>query len=128
MNNYMPIALMAALMAGNNGDGNNNISKVLSLLGMNGDGSAGNDFGELNKLLGGNISMESILPMLLKSISGENSNSPQKKNARFGDERAEESARPETTYGENAPNYLLPITDIAGDEINYALSHYFANN
>lgn len=126
MNNILPIALLM-LLSSRGKSGNlsaENLSPLLSMLGIDGNlTSAFSENGALSDLAKGNFSFEKLLPVITALMNSRpfGATSTEAGGKNFAQKtNAEEFS--------SAPNYLKPITDIAGDEINYALSRYFANN
>lgn len=128
MNELLPLLILMMALSGGNGEKGGfspeALKPVLSMLGMNSDVlSAFSAGGPLSGLKDGNFSLEKILP-LLAGFMGGGLNAGSKKDVNQAVDAQRESAGKTSA----APNYLRPISDIAGDEINYALAHYFANN
>ena len=118
MNNFLPIALLLLLSSRgkNGGIDAKGISPILSMLGI--------DENIVSAFTGGaeNFSPEKLLPVALSMMNKKPfGDAPKPPTENF----AQKSGTEEFS---SAPNYLKPIVDIAGDEINFALSRYFANN
>ena len=128
MNNLLPLLILMTALSGGNGEKGGfspeALKPLLSMLGMNSDLlSAFSSEGPLSGIKDGSLSLEKILPLFASFMGGGQSAGP-KKPAENAPGKDKESAG----EGFPAPNYLRPISDIAGDEINYALAHYFATN
>lgn len=124
-NNLLPLLLVLLVSSrGAGGYVSEKLSPLLSLLGVSDDAlSFFSETGPLSGLIKGDMTADKLLPVIVsllskKAFSAENKENPSPSDI---DGIKKDAANI------SAPNYLKPISDIAGDEINYALARYFAN-
>ncbi len=107
------------------------LAQVMSLLGVNNGDSASAfpDISKISQLMQGGLTVDKLLPLFAGMMNGgknfANTRRPSPEKEENLSEKAQKNSAEDDT---STPNYLRPITDIAGDDINYALSHYFANS
>lgn len=107
MKNLLPILIFAMLSQSGSGIAAENLAPVLKMLGLNSDAlSALKD--PLSSILGGNSSMEKLLPLIVRMMNAPAPKTSKKEGGEF-----------------SRPNYLNPISDFASDEVTLALSSYF---
>lgn len=125
MLNFLPILLITSMLSKNgNGDGlsKETLLPIIKSLGM--DENLLNTFfnnSALSMIKDGNFSLEKLLPLALSMMNKQSS--VKREQSDFSKQKNGEEENLSST-----PNYLKPISNIASDEVNYALSHYFANN
>ena len=128
MNNLLPLVLIMFAATRGNGGGISpeTLAPLLSALGSdNNVVSALSESGLFSGSGKESFSAEKLLPLAISLLGKGSVGSDFKKTDRSTENFTEKTSAEDFS---SAPNYLKPITDIAGDEINYALSHYFANN
>ena len=125
MLNFLPILLITSMLSKNgNGDGlsKETLLPIIKSLGM--DENLLNTFfnnSPLSMIKDGNFSLEKLLPLALSMMNKQSS--VKREQSDFSKQKNGEEENLSST-----PNYLKPISNIASEEVNYALSHYFANN
>ena len=125
MLNFLPILLITSMLSKNgNGDGlsKETLLPIIKSLGM--DENLLNTFfnnSPLSMVKDGNFSLEKLLPLALSMMNKQSS--VKREQSDFSKQKNGEEENLSST-----PNYLKPISNIASEEVNYALSHYFANN
>lgn len=120
MTNILPL-LMTLMMASKGGSGSlESLSPLLSAFGLSPQ-SLGQT-GGLGDILKGNLSAEKLLPLIMNMMNASHSGNAQPSPAGAQKTSADGNQTPP------APNYLKPISNLADTSVNYALSHYFANN
>lgn len=125
MLNFLPILLITSMLSKNgNGDGlsKETLLPIIKSLGM--DENLLNTFfnnSALSMIKDGNFSLEKLLPLALSMMNKQSS--VKREQSDFSKQKNGEEENLSST-----PNYLKPISNIASEEVNYALSHYFANN
>jgi len=124
MNNFLPILLIASML-NKKGDGGFSKEALLPIF-----KSFGLDENLINTFLNnspfsavkdGNFSLEKLLPLALSMMNKQPSGDRSQP-----DFSAQKKGEEEHLF--STPNYLKPISNIASDKVNYALSHYFSNN
>ena len=125
MLNFLPILLITSMLSKNgNGEGfpKESLLPIIKSLGM--DENLLNTFfnnSPLSMVKDGNFSLEKLLPLALSMMNKQSS--VKREQSDFSKQKNGEEENLSST-----PNYLKPISNIASEEVNYALSHYFANN
>ena len=125
MLNFLPILLITSMLSKNgNGEGfsKESLLPIIKSLGM--DENLLNTFfnnSPLSMVKDGNFSLEKLLPLALSMMNKQSS--VKREQPDFSKQKNGEEENLSST-----PNYLKPISNIASEEVNYALSHYFANN
>ena len=125
MLNFLPILLIMSMLNKNgNGEGFSKEALLPIIKSLGVDENLLNTFFNnppLSMVKDGNFSLEKLLPLALSMMNKQSS--VKREQPDFSKQKNGEEENLSST-----PNYLKPISNIASEEVNYALSHYFANN